>query len=84
MIGFKFRIWDKVSKIMYDKALVGNYPQTLPLIYTSYNGKKDWYHIEPKLCEVMQYTGMDDTLFNEIYLVILLNYQREILLLKVK
>ncbi len=68
MIGFKFRIWDKVSKIMYDKALVGNYPQTLPLIYTSYNGKKDWYHIEPKLCEVMQYTGMDDTLFNEIYL----------------
>ena len=68
MIEVKFRVWDKSNKIMYDKALVGNYPETVPLVWDEYEGKKDWYHIEPKMCEVMQYTGMDDVLLNEIYL----------------
>lgn len=34
-----FRIWDKTNKIMFDKAFVGNHPETVPLVW---NGE-DWF-----------------------------------------
>lgn len=67
MKEIKFRIWDKGNKVMYDKALIGNYPETVALVWDEYEGKEDWRHIDPKLCEVMQYTRFKDRNNKEIY-----------------
>lgn len=67
MREFKFRIWDTSNKEMYNKVIVGNYPDTAPMVWCDYNGKPDWYHIEPKVCKVMQYTGYKDVKGQEIY-----------------
>lgn len=67
MREIKFRIWDKSNKVMYDKVLIGNYPETVALVWDKYDGKEDWYHIEPKVCKVMQYTRYKDRNNKEIY-----------------
>ena len=41
---------------MYDEAIVGNFPKTVPMVLVG----GDWLHIEPKVCEVMQCTGIKD------------------------
>ena len=56
MSRFKFRIWDKENLEMYDEAIVGNFPKTVPMVLVG----GDWVHIEPKSCEVMQCTGVKD------------------------
>ena len=56
MSRFKFRIWDKENLEMYDEAIVGNFPKTVPMVLVG----GDWFHIEPKVCEVMQCTGVKD------------------------
>lgn len=56
MSRFKFRIWDKENLEMYDEAIVGNFPKTVPMVLVG----GDWLHIEAKVCEVMQCTGIKD------------------------
>ena len=56
MSRFKFRIWDKENLEMYDEAIVGNFPKTVPMVLVG----GDWLHIEPKVCKVMQCTGIKD------------------------
>lgn len=56
MSRFRFRIWDKENLEMYDEAIVGNFPKTVPMVLVG----GDWLHIEPKACEVMQCTGIKD------------------------
>lgn len=56
MSRFKFRIWDKENLEMYDEAIVGNFPKTVPMVLVG----GDWLHIEPKVCEVMQCTEIKD------------------------
>ena len=56
MSRFRFRIWDKENLEMYDEAIVGNFPKTVPMVLVG----GDWFHIEPKVCEVMQCTGVKD------------------------
>ena len=56
MSRFRFRIWDKENLEMYDEAIVGNFPKTVPMVLVG----GDWLHIEPKVCEVMQCTGIKD------------------------
>lgn len=56
MSRFMFRIWDKSNLKMYNKAIVGNFPETVPMVLVEAN----WVHIEPKVCEVMQCTGIKD------------------------
>lgn len=67
MRDIKFRLWDISNEIMYSKVLVGNYPDTVPMVWCEYEGKTDWFHIEPKVCKVMQYTGLKDIGNIEIY-----------------
>lgn len=67
MREIKFRVWDKSNKIMYEKAMVGNFPDTVPVVWTDYGCREGWYHIEPKECEVMQYTGLKDKNGTEVY-----------------
>lgn len=76
MREIKFRIWDKTNKTMYDKVLIGDYPETVPMVWTEYEGEKDWYHIESSVCEVMQYTGMADYNFTDIYVGDIVEFTR--------
>ena len=41
---------------MCDEARVGKVPETVAMVL----GGGDWFHIEPKVCEVMQCTGVKD------------------------
>lgn len=67
MREIKFRVWDKSNNIMYDKALIGDFPNTVPVVWTNYGCQEGWYHIELSICEVMQYTGLKDKNGKEIY-----------------
>jgi uncharacterized phage protein (TIGR01671 family) len=57
----KFRAF--ADQEMFYNVRVGGTDETVP---TYWNGS-DWIHLESSLCEVMQYTGLNDTNNKEIY-----------------
>ncbi len=79
MREIKFRVWDKSNKIMYEKAMVGNFPDTVPVVWTDYECQEGWYHIEPKECEVMQYTGLKDKNDMEVYEGDIIRYSSDVI-----
>lgn len=61
MSRFRFRIWDKENLEMYDEAIVGNFPKTVPMVLVG----GDWLHIEPKVCAVT-YCDIDGSPYNNV------------------
>ena len=64
----KFRAWLKDEKVMVDVEQVDFYNNTIAYIFDNYaEVEQEWLDNDIQNVELLQYTGIKDTIGNEIY-----------------